>query len=110
MTFPCPVMRCAPRSFRTSIWSPHCRADELARFLAGLRCQRLYLVGDIVDLWWLASHRAHWGAAHTGEGPDAPRLKALAQGLGLGTNVLFLGNLVRPGALLDCYRAADLFV
>jgi 1,2-diacylglycerol 3-alpha-glucosyltransferase len=45
-----------------------------------------------------------------GEGPDAPRLKALAQQLGLGPNVLFLGNLDRGSALLDCYRAADLFV
>lgn len=43
--------------------SPHCHATELAQFLAGLRCERLYLVGDIVDLWWLASHRAHWGPA-----------------------------------------------
>jgi glycosyltransferase involved in cell wall biosynthesis len=46
----------------------------------------------------------------TGEGPDAPRLKSLAQQLGLGANVLFLGNLDRGSALLDCYRAADLFV
>ena len=46
----------------------------------------------------------------TGEGPDAPRLKSLAQQLGLGSNVLFLGNLDRSGALLDCYRAADVFV
>ena len=45
-----------------------------------------------------------------GEGPDAPRLKALAQQLGLENHVLFLGNLDRNGALLDCYRAADLFV
>ena len=45
-----------------------------------------------------------------GEGPDAPRLKALAQELKLGAHVMFLGNLDRQGALLDCYRAADLFV
>jgi glycosyltransferase involved in cell wall biosynthesis len=45
-----------------------------------------------------------------GEGPDAPRLKALAQQLELGPNVLFLGNLDRHGALLDCYRGADVFV
>lgn len=45
-----------------------------------------------------------------GEGPDAPRLKSLAQELGLGSHILFLGNLDRHGALLDCYRAADLFV
>jgi len=43
----------------------HCHAAELARFLSRLRCQRLYLVGDIVDLWWLAQRRASWGAAHS---------------------------------------------
>ena len=42
----------------------HCHAAELADFLAGLRCERLYLVGDIVDLWWMAQRRASWGAAH----------------------------------------------
>lgn len=44
--------------------SKHCHAAELADFLATLRCDRLYLVGDIVDLWWLAQRRAVWGAAH----------------------------------------------
>lgn len=43
--------------------STHCHAKELAGFLSGLRCQRLYLVGDIVDLWWLAQKRATWGEA-----------------------------------------------
>ena len=40
----------------------HCHASELATFLDGLRCNRLYLVGDIVDLWWMAQRRARWGA------------------------------------------------
>nr|WP_206861532.1 UDP-2,3-diacylglucosamine diphosphatase [Lysobacter changpingensis] len=44
--------------------SKHCHAAELADFLAGLRCDRLYLVGDIVDLWWMAQRRARWGAHH----------------------------------------------
>lgn len=45
--------------------SRHCHAAELAEFLSRLRCDRLYLVGDIVDLWWLAQRRrASWGAAH----------------------------------------------
>ena len=44
--------------------SRHCHAAELADFLAGLQCDRLYLVGDIVDLWWLAQRRATWGLAH----------------------------------------------
>ncbi|HEY0504653.1 MAG TPA: UDP-2,3-diacylglucosamine diphosphatase, partial [Lysobacter sp.] len=44
--------------------SKHCHAAEFADFLAGLRCDRLYLVGDIVDLWWMAQRRARWGAPH----------------------------------------------
>ncbi|HVI58755.1 MAG TPA: UDP-2,3-diacylglucosamine diphosphatase [Luteimonas sp.] len=44
--------------------SRHCHAAELAEFLAALRCDRLYLVGDIVDLWWMAQRRASWGMAH----------------------------------------------
>jgi len=42
----------------------HCHAAELADFLAALQCDKLYLVGDIVDLWWLAQRRATWGHAH----------------------------------------------
>lgn len=45
-----------------------------------------------------------------GEGPDAPRLRALAHSLGLRDHVLFFGNLDRETELLDCYRAADAFV
>ena len=41
----------------------HCHAAELAIFLGGLHCERLYLVGDIVDLWWMAQRRACWGPA-----------------------------------------------
>ncbi|TAM34037.1 MAG: UDP-2,3-diacylglucosamine diphosphatase [Rhodanobacter sp.] len=42
----------------------HCHAAELADFLDGLRCERLYLVGDIVDLWWIARRRTRWNGAH----------------------------------------------
>lgn len=45
--------------------SRHCHAAELARFLSTLRCQRLYLVGDIIDLWWLAHRRANWQQSHS---------------------------------------------
>jgi glycosyltransferase involved in cell wall biosynthesis len=45
-----------------------------------------------------------------GEGPDAARLKKMAVDLGIGDNVRFFGNLDRRNALLDCYRAGDLFV
>ncbi len=41
----------------------HCHAEQLADFLARLNCARLYLVGDIVDLWWLAQKRSVWGRA-----------------------------------------------
>ena len=44
--------------------SKHCHAAEFAGFLEGLNCARLYLVGDIVDLWWMAQRRAHWNSAH----------------------------------------------
>ncbi|MDZ4814085.1 MAG: glycosyltransferase [Pseudomonadota bacterium] len=45
-----------------------------------------------------------------GEGPDAPRLKKLTASLGLHRHVKFFGNLDRRTALLDCYRAGDVFV
>jgi len=45
-----------------------------------------------------------------GEGPEAPRLRALAQAFGLHANVRFVGNLDRRTGLLDCYRAGDVFV
>jgi UDP-2,3-diacylglucosamine pyrophosphatase LpxH len=43
--------------------SRHCHAAELADFLGTLRCAQLYLVGDIVDFWWMSQRRATWGAA-----------------------------------------------
>jgi len=43
--------------------SKHCHAAELADFLATVHCGRLYLVGDIVDLWYLAQKRAKWRQA-----------------------------------------------
>lgn len=45
-----------------------------------------------------------------GEGPDAQRLKAMTQSLGLEGSVRFFGNLDRRQELPDCYRAADVFV
>jgi UDP-2,3-diacylglucosamine pyrophosphatase LpxH len=39
------------------------RAEELSAFLKHVRCERLYLVGDIIDLWALRQ-RWHWPAAH----------------------------------------------
>jgi len=45
-----------------------------------------------------------------GEGPDEARLKQITSRLGLGAHVRFVGNLDRRTTLLDCYRAADVFV
>ncbi|KAB7769045.1 UDP-2,3-diacylglucosamine diphosphatase [Xanthomonas maliensis] len=42
----------------------HCHAAEIAAFLGRQRCQTLYLVGDIVDLWWMSQRRAAWDTAH----------------------------------------------
>jgi glycosyltransferase involved in cell wall biosynthesis len=44
-----------------------------------------------------------------GEGPALPGLRRATTDLGLEENVLFVGYLDRRGALLDCYRAADVF-
>ena len=69
----------------------HCHAEELAVFLETLRCRRLYLVGDIVDLWWLAQRRAHWNAAHD---RVIAALHALAS---TGTELIYVpGNHDRP--------------
>ena len=45
-----------------------------------------------------------------GEGPALPALKRAAAEAGLNAHVLFVGYLDRRGPLLDCYRAADVFV
>jgi UDP-2,3-diacylglucosamine pyrophosphatase LpxH len=65
----------------------HCHAAELAAFLDGLRCDRLYLVGDIVDLWWMAQRRARWGA------PQARVVEALHALRRAGTTIVYVpGN------------------
>jgi UDP-2,3-diacylglucosamine pyrophosphatase LpxH len=69
----------------------HCHAAELADFLAGLQCDKLYLVGDIVDLWWLAQRRATWGQAHN---RVVEALHALRRA---GTEIIYIpGNHDRP--------------
>jgi len=45
-----------------------------------------------------------------GEGPALPGLRRAAADAGLESHVLFVGYLDRRGPLLDCYRAADVFV
>lgn len=45
-----------------------------------------------------------------GEGPALAHCKSYVDALRLGRNVRFVGYLSRDSALLDCYRAGDLFV
>ncbi|MFT4247537.1 MAG: UDP-2,3-diacylglucosamine diphosphatase [Pseudomonas sp.] len=67
--------------------SRHCHAAQVADFLGRLRCRTLYLVGDIVDLWWMSQRRAHWDAAHQ---RVVEALHALAQA---GTEIIYVpGN------------------
>jgi UDP-2,3-diacylglucosamine pyrophosphatase LpxH len=71
--------------------SKHCHAAELADFLSTLQCERLYLVGDIVDLWWMVSKRAVWKDAHN---RVVEALHALRRG---GTEITYVpGNHDRP--------------
>ena len=56
--------------------SRHCQARELAAYLETLDCERLYLIGDVVDLWWLAKRRATWGPAQS---RVLERIRALAE-------------------------------
>ena len=71
--------------------SRNCHAAELANFLDGLSTRRLYLVGDIVDLWWMAQRRAAWGA-------DQNRVvEALHELARAGTELVYVpGNHDRP--------------
>ena len=46
----------------------------------------------------------------TGEGPALGQLKRLARRLEIEANVHFIGYLERSRELLDCYRAADVFM
>jgi glycosyltransferase involved in cell wall biosynthesis len=45
-----------------------------------------------------------------GEGPALAHCKSYVESLGLNANVKFVGYLSRDSALLDCYKAGDLFV
>lgn len=47
----------------THLGSKGCRARELSDFLKHVRCEKLYLVGDIIDMWRLRQ-RWHWPAEH----------------------------------------------
>jgi len=86
-----PPMRRAVFLSDVHLGSRHCHAAELAAFLSTLRCKRLYLVGDIVDLWWMAQRRAQWGSA---QNRVVEALHALRRA---GTEIVYIpGNHDRP--------------
>lgn len=47
----------------THLGFPGCSAEYLCDFLQQIRCKNLYLVGDIVDFWYLRKKR-YWPASH----------------------------------------------
>ena len=86
-----PPMRRAVFLSDVHLGSRHCHAAELATFLTTLRCRRLYLVGDTVDLWWMAQRRAQWGNA---QNRVVEALHALRRA---GTEIVYIpGNHDRP--------------
>lgn len=42
---------------------PGCSAEHLLEFIRGMRCETLYLVGDIIDFWSLRKKR-YWPQSH----------------------------------------------
>jgi len=64
----------------------HCKADMLLEFLAAVRCDTIFLVGDVIDLWSLAG-QWHWPASHSAV------LRALLERAESGTRVVYVpGN------------------
>lgn len=88
-----PVHRPPPLRYRT-IWisdlhlgSKACKADFLLDFLRNTRCERLYLVGDIIDLWAIQRNGIYWPQSHS----DVVRL--VHDKARQGTNVVYIpGN------------------
>jgi UDP-2,3-diacylglucosamine pyrophosphatase LpxH len=80
------------RHFRTvfisdvHLGTPGCRSGYLLDFLRSIRCEQLYLVGDIVDLQAMAQ-RAYWHAEHSAVLAEVMRIAAN------GTQVIYIpGN------------------
>ena len=40
--------------------SPNCHAEALVDFLSSVRARKIYLVGDVIDLWWISERRARF--------------------------------------------------
>lgn len=86
-----------------------CSADFLLDFLGRVECETLYLVGDIVDFWYMKK-RANWPKSH---GEVLYRILDMARH---GTRVVFVpGNhdeAVRPfdGMMFGCIEIQDRLV
>jgi len=44
--------------------TPGCKADQLHSFLKAHRCEKLFLVGDIIDGWRISTTKWYWPAEH----------------------------------------------
>lgn len=84
--------------------TPDCKADYLLDFLRTVRCEHLYLVGDIIDLQALRT-RPYWPATH---GAVLDRIQQLAR---TGTRVTYIpGNHDAPLRALAGRRIGDVEV
>jgi len=71
--------------------SPNCHAEALVDFLSHLRVQRIYLVGDVIDLWWMRERRACF------DRHQAAVFESLRELTRLGTELIYIpGNHDRP--------------
>ncbi len=71
--------------------SPNCHAQALVDFLGNLQAQRVYLIGDIIDLWWIKERRAHFDRY------QAAVFESLRQLARRGTELVYIpGNHDRP--------------
>jgi len=65
---------------------PGCGADMLLSFLLSVKCERLYLVGDIIDVWAMRK-RLYWPKSHT------EIIRAILDLANNGTQIIYLpGN------------------
>lgn len=98
-----PVQLASQRSFQrraaflsdVHLGSAHCHAEDLCRFLGQLDVHQLYLIGDIIDLWWISARRTSWGVAQSGVVEALQRLRSA------GTEIIYVpGNHDRPARRL----------
>ena len=82
----------------THLGSRGCQAEALSRFIKYVRCERLYLVGDIVDMWRL-KQRWYWPGEHNNV------LRRILNQTKHGTDVVFVpGNHDEAAAAVSARR------